>query len=312
MTAMDNPGKCLHYPNMATTELHVPNYRLYGETSEASPDFWIHCETLPVRTRLHNFEIAAHRHDGFFQIFLIAAGGGELQGAQKKLHFSAPCVLLIPPGAVHGFRFDRDSDGIVVTALADRLAAIAASDRRIAEFAAALRIATVDGSAPARMLVGALEEIERELHRPAAGRSALLEALMTTAVVGLARTAGPEAAEDVLEDRDDDRVEQLAALIGTHFREHRPVGFYAARIGVSPTHLNRLARARTGLGVQGLIARRLLEAARRDLVFSPSPVQKIAYSLGFSDPAYFNRFFRRMTGTTPGAFRVAERRRLAA
>jgi AraC family transcriptional regulator, transcriptional activator of pobA len=55
----------------------------------------------------------------------------------------------------------------------------------------------------------------------------------------------------------------------------------------------------------------LLEAARRDLIFSPSPVQKIAYSLGFSDPAYFNRFFRRMTGTTPGAFRTEERHRLA-
>jgi AraC family transcriptional regulator, transcriptional activator of pobA len=62
--------------------------------------------------------------------------------------------------------------------------------------------------------------------------------------------------------------------------------------------------------VQGLIARRLLEAAQRDLVFTPSPVQKVAYSLGFSDPAYFNRFFRRMTGTTPGAFRPQEREKL--
>ena len=54
-----------------------------------------------------------------------------------------------------------------------------------------------------------------------------------------------------------------------------------------------------------------MEAARRDLVFTPTPIQAIAYSLGFSDPAYFNRFFRRHAGLTPGAFREAERRKLA-
>ncbi len=309
---MDKARKCLHYSNMTRAEQQVPNYRLYGESSEASPDFWIHCETLPARTHLHNFEISVHRHDGLFQLFLITAGSGELLGAKRRLHFLAPCVLLVPPGAVHGFRFERDADGIVVTALADRLAAITACDRRIAEFAAALRVVDIDGSPAARMLVKALEGIDRELHRPAAGRSALLEALMTTAVINLARTAGPAATERMRADRDAERVEQLAALISTHFREHRPVGFYAARIGVSVTHLNRLTRARTGLSVQGLIAAKLVEAARRDLIFSPSSVQKIAYSLGFSDPAYFNRFFRRMTGMTPGTFRAAERKRLAA
>jgi AraC family transcriptional regulator, transcriptional activator of pobA len=289
----------------------VPNYRLYGESFDAAPDFWVHCETLPVRTHLHNFEIGAHRHDGFFQIFLITAGGGEMSGVAGPLHFSAPCVLFIPPGTVHGFQYERDSDGIVVTSLADRLASIAAADRQIADFASTLRVVPMDGTPPARMALQALETIERELAQPAAGRAALLEALMTTAIVGLVRSAGAEAPERSLEDRDVQRVEQLLGLIGTHFQEHRPVGFYASRIGVSPTHLNRLARAQTGLSVQGLVARRLLEAARRDLIFSPSPVQKIAYSLGFSDPAYFNRFFRRMTGTTPGAFRTEERHRLA-
>jgi AraC family transcriptional activator of pobA len=290
----------------------VPNYRLYGESFEAAPDFWVHCETLPVRTHLHNFEIAAHRHDGFFQIFLITTGGGEMTGTTGALHFSAPCFLFIPPGAVHGFRYDRTADGIVVTSLADRLMSITTADRQIADFTAMPRVLPVDGSPQSRMATRALEGIARELAAPAVGRAALLEALVTEAIVGLVRIGGGDAHGKGLEDRDGQRIEQLMALIGANFQEHRPIGFYAARIGVSPTHLNRLARAQTGLSVQGLVARRLLEAARRDLIFSPSPVQKIAYSLGFSDPAYFNRFFRRMTGTTPGAFRAAERRRLVA
>jgi AraC family transcriptional regulator, transcriptional activator of pobA len=106
------------------------------------------------------------------------------------------------------------------------------------------------------MALQALETIERELAQPAAGRAALLEALMTTAIVGLVRSAGAEAPERSLEDRDVQRVEQLLGLIGTHFQEHRPVGFYASRIGVSPTHLNRLARAYRGWSRVGCWKRR--------------------------------------------------------
>jgi len=297
---------------MKSSRRAVPNYRLYGESFEASPDFWVHCETLPVRTHLHNFRIAAHRHDGFFQIFLITAGGGEMTGADGVLHFSAPCLLFIPPGAVHGFHYDRAADGIVVTSLADRLMSIVASDRRIGEFAAMPRVVTLDDAQQSLAAVATLESIERELATPGIGRAALLEALITEAVVALVRIAGGEMHDRGPDGRDALRVEQLLALVGANFQDHRPISFYAAKIGVSPTHLNRLARVHTGHSVRGLLAQRLLEAARRDLIFTPSPVQKIAYSLGFSDPAYFNRFFRRMTGMTPGAYRAEERQRLVA
>jgi len=61
-----------------------------------------------------------------------------------------------------------------------------------------------------------------------------------------------------------------------------------------------------------MVAKRLIETARRDLIAMPSSVQHIAYSLGFSDPAYFSRFFLKMTGETPRTFRLRERERLAA
>ena len=299
---------------MTTAPRTIPNYRLYGERIETTPDFWVHCETIPERTHLHKFEISAHRHESFFQIFLVTEGGGEMVGQQGAVPFAAPCALFIPPGVVHGFSFARDVDGTVVTAPVERLSAIVAGDRRIADFASALRVVPLErDAAAAGMVAGALAGVRRELARPAAGRGVLIEALMTTAVVGLARAAGRgEPAGSGPDDRDARRIEQLLALIGAHFREHRPVGFYAAHVGVSAAHLNRLARARTGLSVQGLLAARQFEAARRELVFSPLSVQKIAYSLGFSDPAYFNRFFRRMTGTTPGTYRAAERARAAA
>ena len=313
---MDIHGKGLHYPNMYThkaTSAAVPTYRLYREQTDESADFWLHCETIPARTHLHNFEITPHRHDAFFQIFLVTQGSGEMVEGEKVHLFFAPCILFIAPGAVHGFRYQHDVDGIVVTALADRLQAIADADRRIAGFIKANRVLALSESRDAERIRACLQDIAQELDNPAPGRMPLLEALMTTTIVSLARIDG--AANDAAAPpvrRDQARVERFLALIAAHMREHQPLGFYAERLGLSATHLNRLVREVTGMSAQTLIARRLLEAAKRDLVFTPSPVQKIAYSLGFSDPAYFNRFFRRHAGTTPGAYRETERKVLAA
>ncbi|MEO4000225.1 helix-turn-helix domain-containing protein [Mesorhizobium sp. CAU 1732] len=292
----------------------IPSYRLYREKSGESGDFWIHSETIPERTHLHNWEIAQHRHDQFFQIFCLTAGNGELAEHGGIRPLVAPCAIFIPPGAVHGFRYSREIDGLVVTALGDRLRAIAAADRQVAVFAAETRIVALDDdNSDADFAVACVERLHMELHGRNAGRLMLLEPLMTAALVSLVR-AGSMTAESGsgLADRDRARVETLMTLIAAHFREHRPVRFYADAIGVSSAHLNRLARMVTGHSVQGLTALQLVEVARRDLVFTPTPVQAIAYSLGFSDPAYFNRFFRRQTGMTPGAFRQTERSRLEA
>ena len=291
----------------------IPSYRLYREESGESGDFWIHCETIPERTHLHNWEIAAHRHDSFFQIFYLSDGRGEVVDLGEPRRFDAPCALFIPPGAVHGFRFSRDIDGLVVTALDDRLGSITAADRGIAAFASDTRIVPLAAGDPdSAFSIDCIRRIHAELTGRGPGRMVLLEPLMIGAVVGRGRPAGlvtnPGHPPD---DRDRLRIEALLTLISAHFRDHRPVSFYAGAIGVSATHLNRVARASTGLSVQGLIAQRITEAARRDLVFTPTPVQAIAYSLGYSDPAYFNRFFRRQTGMTPGRFREAERKRLA-
>jgi AraC-like DNA-binding protein len=46
----------------------------------------------------------------------------------------------------------------------------------------------------------------------------------------------------------------------------------------------------------------LLEAKRR-LVFTRGSVEELAFDLGFKDPAYFSRFFKKLTDQTPAVYR---------
>ena len=289
---------------------HVPTYRLYGEENADSLDFRLHCETIPERSRLHGWEIRPHRHKAFFQMLHISGGHGEVLMAGGYQGFEKDTIIFLPPGETHGFRFSRDIGGIVVTVFRDRLDALAAADQRVAAFAAEPSMIAPAGERAA-LAVDGLHRIAVETAGQAVARASMLDALFSATLIHLVRARG-ETAEDarLARDRDQVRLERLGALIGAHFREHRPVGFYADSLSLSAAHLNRITRARTGRSLQDLINLRLIEEARRYLVFTFLPAQSIAFTPGFSDPAYFNRFFRKHCGTTPAEFRRQERARL--
>lgn len=315
---MDKACNKLDYPTIPESDgemrKKVPTYRLYRQEVDENSDFWLHCEDLPFRSRPHRWEIDPHRHDVFFQIFTILKGGGEVLGEDRVQRFSAPCAIVIPTGVVHGFRFEHESDGMVLTILADRLEAIAAMDRRLAAFFETVRIVPLpETGTEAAAARRCLTELKAELDGRAVGRMALVGSLLSTALIHLARAGNGGASElPPASDRDASRVERLAELVDAHFREHRRVGFFADRLGLSPTHLSRLAHLHLGASVQALLNRKLSAEACRALIFTSEPAKAIAFTLGFSDPAYFSRFFRKNTGMTPGRFRASARRKIAA
>ena len=82
-------------------------------------------------------------------------------------------------------------------------------------------------------------------------------------------------------------------VVEARYLEHWPAQRFARELGLSETGLNRLCRRLTGLTAFELIQQRVTLEARRKLVYSAHSVSSIAAELGFKDPAYFCRFFRR-------------------
>ena len=62
-------------------------------------------------------------------------------------------------------------------------------------------------------------------------------------------------------------------------------------------------RSETGYNALRLIHNRLAREACRRLVHVAAPVSRLAFELGFDDPAYFCRFFKRHTGVSPREYR---------
>ena len=312
---MDEPFLLLHNSNMTKRNndptMTIPTYELYGEHDAASAQFRLHCETIPSRSSLHHWEIGLHRHEYFFQILLITGGSGDAVYGNQIVRFEPISVLTVPPSVGHGFRFSPDIDGFVFTILASRLPVRPGEPGGIGTFLSQPRVTRLpEKNAESDLIRSTLERVAEEWTARRSGRSVLMETGIATALVLTARLAAQEADETEIGDDNDKRIEAVLALLHREVRQHRPASFYADALGISTTHLNRVVKAKIGVSTQELIARRLLEEAQRELLFTPDSVQEVAFRLGFADPAYFSRFFTRQTGTTPRSWKRQEQNRL--
>ncbi len=92
-------------------------------------------------------------------------------------------------------------------------------------------------------------------------------------------------------------------LVELHYRDGLRIDAFAARLGVTRAHLHDACLRATGRTPLALLHDRLLAEARTRLEQTDLSVEQVGYGIGFRDPGYFNRFFKRLAGQSPGAYR---------
>jgi AraC family transcriptional activator of pobA len=84
----------------------------------------------------------------------------------------------------------------------------------------------------------------------------------------------------------------------------RKVSEYAAQLGISQNHLNDTVKSVTGKSAGQLMRAQILKQATMCLKHSSKTVSEIAYLMGFEDPSYFARCYKKHTGKMPSEFRM--------
>ena len=91
--------------------------------------------------------------------------------------------------------------------------------------------------------------------------------------------------------------------VGTDLREHHSVRYYADKLCITPNYLNEIVSSALGISAKQYIQNKVMEEAKRLLVYTDFPISEIAFELHFSTVSYFVRCFRQSTGETPLAYR---------
>ena len=270
----------------------IPVFPLYGEAAPFGLER-LHIEDIRSRSERYGWQIGAHRHHGLLQVLVLLRGAGVVVVESETREVAGPVAVVLPPGTAHAFRFQPGVDGYVLT-LAEAL-----TDATLAPGIVAL------APEAARRMETLLAEIVAEFRDTLAGHAEALEGLSRALLVKLRREQAMLRLAEGPAARQSAAFARFRALVEAHYTEHRPIGFYAAALAMSESRLNRLCRATAGKSAQAVVADRLLLEAQRKLVHIAAPVSLLAAELGFEDPAYFWRFFRKRTGLTPRAFRHA-------
>ncbi len=287
----------------------VPIYKLYGYGNVWTTPDPMYCETIAAQQKLHNWHVKPHKHADLFQILLLESGNVEVHLDGSTRAMGGGQMVLVPQMAVHGFQFDPDAEGYILTVTYGLMAQVCEKmglTLTALPDPSFLALGDDDESRHTRMAFGRLDQEYRSPYSPQ--RGALLEALLSCVLAWVHRRVsalrgGEPAAAVHGQESGSPHLARFTQLIEGHYRTRHQVAWYASRIGITAAHLNVVAQALTGKSALRLIHERLLLEARRELIYTPRTISTISDSLGFADPGYFTRFFKRVSGQSPKEFR---------
>jgi AraC family transcriptional activator of pobA len=241
-----------------------------------------------------------HYHD-FFQISLLW-GPASVMHDFREFDVRDNTLLFLSPGQVHTMIPGPKMDGIIVSFTREFFGASSGFLMELPFFFSADRSPAL--SLPADLAATARDlfcKMQREYVAKLSGWQEILRALLRILFVHAERWQEP--LENVSPKRSDLLVREFHQQIERHFLDWQSLGPYAHELGVTPNHLNDVVKEVSGRTAgEHIRARRLLDA-KRLLLYSQLTVSEIGYHLGFKDPSYFSRFFRRYEEVTPRDFR---------
>ena len=233
------------------------------------------------------------RRDGAQEaiVLLCTAGRGVVRIGVVEHSLTASWCAIIPAGVPHEYRADGDDPWTIWwvhlcgSDVAELTGPVLGAPRATSRLQAPERATALIDE-----IIGVLE---RRLS-PAA----------LVAAAGLAWQLLTRIAVDGVLPDDGSPLERAMRYLEERIDGSIPVGELAGMVGVSASHLSALFRRATGSGPAAFHTTLRMARARALLDTTTAGVAEVAAAVGYADPLYFSRHFRRLHGLSPSAYRA--------
>jgi AraC family transcriptional regulator, transcriptional activator of pobA len=261
----------------------------------------------------------AHAHD-FLVVTYFERGGGTLRLGRREWPVVAGDVYVVAPGEVVGVGEDArgmaKAEGWALLFTPEALGS--RPDAFLLWHTHPLLLPFVRGTSgvAGRLNVPPDERtvwsarckaLDRELHQRRDGSHEAVLAHLTLLLVDVSRLA-----KDIVADlrlNNEPLLAEVFGVIEARYTEPISLRDVADAVHLTSGYLTTLVREKTGRTVQAWIAERRMAQARRLLVETDLAVEEVGQRVGFRDPGYFVRSFRRAHDITPLNWRRAGRTR---
>ena len=233
-----------------------------------------------------------HLH-GFYEIIWFQKGSGTHYVDFNQYAIAPGTIFFISPGQIHSFDTKHDQEGYVLKICAE-----------LFDDFVSLSCVTVQDkdSAALEMLIGAMqEELKKE---DSLGHREALHALVKLFVIMVRRSyAGMNPSAPNPHKVSYKAFLNFRKLIEENYCRLHTVKDYASLLNVSSKTLTLYVNECSKYSPLELINTRIILEAKRLLRYSVLSVKEIAFRLGFEDPSYFAKFFKRLVKQSPADYR---------
>lgn len=287
----------------------MPNKRfykgLYGTDSIEFAKGLVNVHPFGEIGRQHDGQVKLHAHNNLFQIFVVETGTTQLHQPHAKTQVSGPAFITVPKNHEHGFLHGPEVSGWIISLADTVLESMLQREAEVVYGLDEIHVMPVSEAEPeVWSAYQTMQHCVQEYRHKRPGRLLMLHHLVGQLLVQLFRLSlGEEkisAGGGNVSKIYFRRFQQLIKEAGTY---RKSVEAYARDLKISTGHLNRVCRNLAGKSPKEFIIDYFITEAQLNLSQVERSVSEICYSLGFDDPAYFTRLFKKRTGQTPGEFR---------
>jgi AraC family transcriptional activator of pobA len=283
----------------------IPQFALYGELTRGTDAEGVHIELIETRSRGYDWHIGIHTHAGLFQVLFLLGGRVRATLGDALVELDGPVALTVHPSLAHGFEFSEEAYGYVLTIDQNMLFAAAGQDGNLftSLFVEPLAIGLAPVPEARDRIEALLQNLLLEAAWPRQGHTLMLDWLARCILLMLARVQAERRIAEKSGRNDFELFSRFRVEVERHYKDQWRVGRYAEQLRIAPVRLNRLCLKIAGKSAFEITQERLMLEACRKLTYVPAGVAGIAYELGFQDPAYFSRLFKKLVGMTPKEYR---------
>lgn len=293
-----------------TNDDWIPNIDIGNDYDKKYLNANIHLDKLTHLADHFGRDMPIHLHAQYLQIHVINEGETHFHLEEKVYHVSGRACFLTPASTPHAILTDDNAQGSVIT-IHNSLVWNLIQDCQIKEgYRDSIPAMCIEESqipheqqAHWSAFLATLQLIQNEWDQDSDDKILALETLIRLLLIHLKRISATKAKTSTSNFEEIRIFRNFCNLIEQNYTLHEPLTQYCEALNISESRLNNICQRVSSTPPKKLINHRLIKESERLLTHTNKSMSQICYHLGFQDPSYFSRFFRKYRGINPKLFR---------
>ncbi len=277
---------------------------LYGNDRIEFTKGLIYVYPFGVIGRENNNSVKTHAHNNQFQIFIILEGETQLLYDKQVYHIQAPAFITVPKNTDHGFEHLTPLKGWIISLSDNMLEHMVRREAEVIEAIELFQVTKVVVGEYSEEIFSTMLRCIAEFQSDQPGRLLMLEHLVGQFIVQLRRL--PRDLQQRIFIANNASIiyyRRFTQLIRQSITYKKNIEEYASDLKITSGHLSRICNTIAFKSPKEIIMDYYITQAQLLFVNGEKTIAEVSYDLGFDDPSYFSRVFKRKIGLTPNEFR---------